>query len=86
MVSRSQLPAADARFHAGRYLPGGPAPRAISYQYVHKTYCNILARPLPCRCPAIAGPTGLIRLSVGVEPVADLITDIDEALQTLEVP
>jgi len=41
---------------------------------------------LPCRCPALAGRTALIRLSVGVEPVADLITDIDEALQTLEVP
>jgi cystathionine beta-lyase/cystathionine gamma-synthase len=31
-------------------------------------------------------PDGLIRLSVGVEPAADLITDIDQALDTLEVP
>jgi cystathionine beta-lyase/cystathionine gamma-synthase len=31
-------------------------------------------------------PGGLIRLSVGVEPAADLITDIDQALDTLEVP
>jgi len=29
-------------------------------------------------------PDGLIRLSVGVEPAADLITDIDQALDTLE--
>ena len=28
-------------------------------------------------------PSGLIRLSVGVEPAADLITDIDEALEVL---
>ena len=31
-------------------------------------------------------PGGLIRLSVGVEPAADLIADIDEALGTLEAP
>ena len=31
-------------------------------------------------------PEGLIRLSVGVEPIADLICDIDAALETLEVP
>ena len=31
-------------------------------------------------------PAGLIRLSVGVEPAADLIADIDRALDTLEVP
>jgi cystathionine beta-lyase/cystathionine gamma-synthase len=31
-------------------------------------------------------PDGLIRLSVGVEPVADLICDIDAALETPEVP
>jgi cystathionine beta-lyase/cystathionine gamma-synthase len=31
-------------------------------------------------------PDGLIRLSVGVEPAADLIADIDQALSTLEVP
>jgi cystathionine beta-lyase/cystathionine gamma-synthase len=30
-------------------------------------------------------PDGLIRLSVGVEPAADLITDIDAALKTLDV-
>jgi cystathionine beta-lyase/cystathionine gamma-synthase len=30
-------------------------------------------------------PDGLIRLSVGVEPAADLITDIDQALDTLGV-
>jgi cystathionine gamma-synthase len=35
------------------------------------------------RWPAEAAPAGLIRLSVGVEPVADLITDIDEALEVL---
>ena len=29
-------------------------------------------------------PDGLIRLSVGVEPAADLITDIDDALKALE--
>ncbi len=33
-----------------------------------------------------AAPEGLIRLSVGVEPIADLISDIDAALETLEVP
>jgi cystathionine beta-lyase/cystathionine gamma-synthase len=31
-------------------------------------------------------PEGLIRLSVGVEPAADLIADVDQALSTLEVP
>ena len=31
-------------------------------------------------------PEGLIRLSVGVEPIADLICDIDAALETLAVP
>ena len=31
-------------------------------------------------------PEGLIRLSVGVEPIADLIADIDTALETLAVP
>jgi cystathionine beta-lyase/cystathionine gamma-synthase len=31
-------------------------------------------------------PAGLIRLSVGVEPAADIIADIDHALDTLEVP
>jgi len=31
-------------------------------------------------------PEGLIRLSVGVEPAADLIADIDQALSALEVP
>jgi cystathionine beta-lyase/cystathionine gamma-synthase len=38
------------------------------------------------RWPSESAPGGLIRLSVGVEPAADLITDIDEALSTLEVP
>jgi cystathionine gamma-synthase len=38
------------------------------------------------RWPGESAPAGLIRLSVGVEPAADLITDIDEALSTLEVP
>jgi cystathionine beta-lyase/cystathionine gamma-synthase len=33
-----------------------------------------------------AAPPGLIRLSVGVEPAADLIADIDHTLNTLEVP
>src|SRR5580704_7103975 len=32
------------------------------------------------RWPAETAPAGLIRLSVGVEPVADLIADIDQAL------
>jgi cystathionine gamma-synthase len=36
------------------------------------------------RWPGESAPDGLIRLSVGVEPAADLITDIDEALSTLE--
>jgi cystathionine gamma-lyase len=31
-------------------------------------------------------PDGLIRLSVGVEPAADLITDIEQALAVPEVP
>jgi cystathionine beta-lyase/cystathionine gamma-synthase len=35
------------------------------------------------RWPAEAAPAGLIRLSVGVEPAADLITDIDDALEVL---
>jgi cystathionine beta-lyase/cystathionine gamma-synthase len=35
------------------------------------------------RWPSESAPGGLIRLSVGVEPAADLITDIDEALSTL---
>ncbi len=38
------------------------------------------------RWPGESAPGGLIRLSVGVEPAADLITDIDEALSTLEAP
>jgi cystathionine beta-lyase/cystathionine gamma-synthase len=38
------------------------------------------------RWPAETAPAGLIRLSVGVEPAADLITDIGQALNTLEVP
>jgi len=33
------------------------------------------------RWPAETAPAGLIRLSVGVEPAADLITDIDHALE-----
>jgi cystathionine gamma-synthase len=33
------------------------------------------------RWPAEAAPASLIRLSVGVEPVADLLTDIDQALE-----
>jgi cystathionine beta-lyase/cystathionine gamma-synthase len=38
------------------------------------------------RWPGETAPEGLIRLSVGVEPAADLIADIDEALRTIEVP
>jgi cystathionine gamma-synthase len=38
------------------------------------------------RWPSETAPGGLIRLSVGVEPVADLIADIDEALSKMEVP
>jgi cystathionine gamma-synthase len=38
------------------------------------------------RWPGETAPDGLIRLSVGVEPAADLIADIDDALRTLEVP
>ncbi len=38
------------------------------------------------RWPAETAPAGLIRMSVGAEPAADLITDIDEALRTVEVP
>jgi cystathionine gamma-synthase len=35
------------------------------------------------RWPAETAPAGLIRLSVGVEPAGDLITDIDQALEVL---
>ena len=35
------------------------------------------------RWPAETAPPGLIRLSVGVEPLADLIADIDQALEVL---
>jgi len=35
------------------------------------------------RWPAETAPAGLIRLSAGVEPAADLITDIDQALEVL---
>jgi len=35
------------------------------------------------RWPAETAPAGLIRLSVGIEPAADLITDIDYALEVL---
>jgi cystathionine beta-lyase/cystathionine gamma-synthase len=38
------------------------------------------------RWPAETAPDGLIRLSVGVEPAADLMADINQALQTLEAP
>jgi cystathionine beta-lyase/cystathionine gamma-synthase len=38
------------------------------------------------RWPGETAPGGLIRLSVGVEPAADLIADIDNALNTLEEP
>jgi cystathionine gamma-synthase len=37
------------------------------------------------RWPAETAPESLIRLSVGVEPVTDLISDIDAALETLEL-
>src|SRR6516164_2166703 len=42
-VARVQLPVPDARLHAGRYLLCGTALNAISYQYVHSLYCNILS-------------------------------------------
>jgi cystathionine gamma-synthase len=35
------------------------------------------------RWPGETAPAGLIRLSVGVEPAADLITDLDQALEVL---
>jgi len=35
------------------------------------------------RWPAETAPAGLIRLSVGLEPAADLLTDIDQALEVL---
>jgi len=38
------------------------------------------------RWPGETAPDGLIRLSVGIEPAADLIADIDQALATPEVP
>jgi cystathionine beta-lyase/cystathionine gamma-synthase len=38
------------------------------------------------RWPGETAPEGLIRLSVGIEPAADLIADIEQALTTLEVP
>jgi cystathionine beta-lyase/cystathionine gamma-synthase len=38
------------------------------------------------RWPGETAPDGLIRLSVGIEPVADLIADIGQALAGLEVP
>jgi cystathionine beta-lyase/cystathionine gamma-synthase len=38
------------------------------------------------RWPGETAPDGLIRLSVGIEPAADLIADIDAALKELEVP
>jgi cystathionine beta-lyase/cystathionine gamma-synthase len=38
------------------------------------------------RWPGETAPEGLIRLSVGVEPAADLIADIDGALRAIEVP
>jgi cystathionine gamma-synthase len=38
------------------------------------------------RWPSETAPGGLIRLSVGVEPAADLIADIDEALSAVEAP
>jgi cystathionine beta-lyase/cystathionine gamma-synthase len=38
------------------------------------------------RWPGETAPDGLIRLSVGIEPAADLIADIDQALNTLEAP
>ncbi len=35
------------------------------------------------RRPGETAPAGLIRMSVGVEPAADLISDIDQALEVL---
>ena len=35
------------------------------------------------RWPAEAAPASLIRLSVGIEPAADLLADIDQALEVL---
>ena len=35
------------------------------------------------RWPSETAPGGLIRLSVGLEPVADLIADIDAALEAI---
>jgi cystathionine beta-lyase/cystathionine gamma-synthase len=53
------------------------------------TATSLLQRPLDwerrARWAGETAPDGLIRLSVGVEPAADLITDIDQALDTLEV-
>jgi cystathionine beta-lyase/cystathionine gamma-synthase len=37
------------------------------------------------RWPGETAPGGLIRLSVGIEPAADVIADIEQALKTLEV-
>jgi cystathionine beta-lyase/cystathionine gamma-synthase len=37
------------------------------------------------RWPGETAPEGLIRLSVGIEPAADLVADIGQALKTLEV-
>jgi cystathionine beta-lyase/cystathionine gamma-synthase len=39
--------------------------------------------PLRIARRSATAPAGLIRLSVGVEPAADLITDIDHALEVL---
>ena len=88
-------PAADAgRLRPADVLRGGLGPRprtgwwrssrlilpATSFGGVESTWER------RARWPGETAPDGLIRLSVGVEPAADLITDIDQALNTLEVP
>ena len=64
--------------------PGGgeraPDPAATSFGGVESTWER------RARWPGETAPDGLIRLSVGVEPAADLIADIDGALRTLEAP
>ena len=69
-----------ARRAAGRWS----APRMIPAATARPHGVHLGAPRQRGRAPT--APAGLIRLSVGVEPAADLIADIDGALRTLEAP
>ena len=74
---RGRIVLPDDGYYGGRVLadrlrPHGAVPVPVDLQDLGRA-----------RWSAETAPAGLIRLSVGVEPAADLITDIDQALGVL---